>query len=107
MFSTCEIRLPPVPLDKLKSVHFLSNKSYSQELDLALLFQYTDDLWSVSLRQADRITQVFEGLEEKIQPRHAVRRLDDSGHVYIIIETSSKSEIVKVGLSDNEDAEKM
>lgn len=49
VIQTCEIRLPPLTLEKLKCVHLLVKEYPDQALEMALLLQYRDELWSVSL----------------------------------------------------------
>ena len=59
-------------------------------------------MWSVSLNQPDRVVSLFDGTARKAAARYAMRRINDTGHIYCIANTSSKSEIVKIGI-DNED----
>ena len=70
-------------------------------LDTMLLFQYSDgDMWSASMRQPDRIGKVFES--RQVEPRHAVRRINDLSHVYCITESQAKMEVVKIELATEE-----
>ena len=57
--------LPPRPLEQLKSLHLLSpkfdkeGKDAGVELGGALLFQFSEDMWSLSLSN-DKVTPVFD-----------------------------------------------
>ena len=101
VLKTCEIKLPPMSLEKLRSVHLLV--SFEQEdPHWTLLFQYTDELWSVSLSQFDRVACVLDSDTYKIQHRLAIRRINDHTQIYLIVETSSKSQIMKIVQLDEE-----
>ena len=54
-FCSCEFKLPPKSLDQLKEIHLLTKTSeINVEIEMALLFQYEDEIWSVSLRYPDK-----------------------------------------------------
>lgn len=59
-------------------------------------------MWSISLRQADKTSQVFDPNEKLVVPRHAVRRLNDSEHVYCIVESSTDMEVIKISLGSSD-----
>ena len=63
--------------------------------------QYRDDMWSVSLRpgQPDKVQAIFEGTGRTMKHQLAVRRRQDTSKVFCMV-TSSKEEVVHVGISD-------
>ena len=75
MVTTCEVRLPPLPLEGLRGAHLLTSDK-TGDLDLALLFQFRDDMWSVALRpgQPDKVAAVFDGTGRTMKHQFAVKR---------------------------------
>ena len=65
-------------------------------------------MWSIPLNNPDRFSKVFDSNARKIVPRYAVRRKNDTSHVYCIVETihSQSVSVVRVSL-DQHDGEKL
>ena len=57
-------------------------------------------MWSVALAQHDKVFQVFDPAQKKIYHRKAIRRINDTSHVYCIVHTQTKEQIVKVGFGE-------
>ena len=62
-------------MEGLRGAHLLTSFK-NADLDLALLLQYRDDMWSVSLRpgQPEKVAAVFDGTGRTMKHQLAVRR---------------------------------
>ena len=49
IIKTCDIKLPPQTLTKLKSIHLLS-LAIKDELEMTLMFQFEGQIWAISLQ---------------------------------------------------------
>ena len=88
--NTCEFNLPPVSLEQLQDIHLISRATCDGEsTNMTLLFQFSEDTWEVSLKEQDRFAPVFTSTGSNMVKRKAMRRLNDSEHVYYIVETNS------------------
>lgn len=74
---------------------------------MAIVLQYTDDMWSISLTSPDCVSRVFDPNLRTIAPRHAVRRYMDISHIYCIVKTTTTMQVVKVALGDENEHEKL
>ena len=59
---TCHFKVPPLPLQDIKSINLLATKSNHESsfVNMSLLFQYSEQIWSVSLNNEDSVSQVID-----------------------------------------------
>ena len=59
---TCHFKVPPLPLQDIKSINLLASKSdlKTKDVNMSLLFQYSEQIWSVSLSNEDSVSQVID-----------------------------------------------
>ena len=79
-----DLRPLPYPLEQLRSINLLTSK-IDKETNLHLVCQFTDELWSIPLRNPDGAANLLDTEIMKMKPRLVVRRLKDKSHIYCLV----------------------
>ena len=72
---------------------------------MQLLFQFTKEVWAVSLCKSEGISEILETDGRVMKQRPLVRRSKDNGHVYCLVQKGTRDEIVKIGINTESPSE--
>ena len=84
VLSSMDLMPMPYPLEQLISINLLTNK-VDKETNVYLVCQFTDELWSIPLRNPDGASTLLEKESMKMKQRLVVRRLKDKSHIYCLV----------------------
>ena len=101
VLSSMDLRPMPYPLEQLRSINLLTNK-VDKETNVYLICQFTDELWSIPLRNPEGASTLLEKESMKMKQRLVVRRLKDKSHIYCLVQKGSRDQVLRISQIDED-----